>query len=81
MLYHDTNALPWSANIERLSMQSKATVEKMTFFLLAHDPTITLLSDTISIDSIHFKILSGRTATSKYKIFFTGFANVLLWWP
>ena len=61
-------------------MQNKSTIEKMTFFLLAYDPAITLLSGNTTIDLIHLKILSSLTATSKYKIFFTGFANVLLSW-
>ena len=63
-------------------MQSKSkTEETMTFSLLAYDPAITLLSDNISIDSIHLKILPARTAGSKFKISFTGSVNVLQLWP
>ena len=61
-------------------MQQESPIEKMMFFLLAYDPAIALFLGNISIEPAHHKIQSAQTTVSKYKIFVTGSANVLLWW-
>ena len=60
MIHQHTKALHESTNIKRLFVMQNKSTEKMKYCLLVYDPTVTLLSTNIFIDSTHLKILSVR---------------------